>query len=188
MDRNTIWTRVGIVDASISLGVFILTTFAGFTEDIPWTYRIPAALVGACAVLLLWRHLTLRRLLMPNRLQSVYENDLMDVRELFSGRSMVRNVTFKNVELTGPGAIYFDPDCKLVKNLTCNPSLEEMMVIPGNQVRLSPFHRFINCTFEDCVLTNVGIIVNDANKELFGIGFGPRPLGERPNEQPAETT
>lgn len=45
----------------MSLLTFGVTTFSGVMEGIPWTYRIPAALVAACAAVWLWRHLTLQR-------------------------------------------------------------------------------------------------------------------------------
>lgn len=171
-DTGTWRNTLTLSDAIVSLGGAFVTLGASFFEtlQVPWTIRIPAALATAAIALWLWRSMTLRRLLVPNKLQSFYENDLMSVDELFHGRSRISGTTFKNVELTGPGGIFLRPDCKLVGDINFNPSVEDLILIPKGPVSVEPFYSFSNCTFENVVFTRVAIIiVMGENDGLLGV-------------------
>ncbi|CAA2142781.1 hypothetical protein [Hyphomicrobium sp. ghe19] len=144
----------------------------GSLEGIPWTYRIPAMAITACAVLFLWRHLTLRRLLLPGIVQKIYENDLLTLGELFAGRSRVTDITFRGTEFRGPGAVYIEANCRITEPLY-SPHLDTLIILPQNNASLLPFYRISNSVFDRCVFSSVGLLVDRNNYSLFGLPDPP---------------
>jgi hypothetical protein len=151
------WNRLYRVDTAVSLGAAVVTLLSGFMEGIPWTFRIPAVLIAAAAALWVWRSLTLRRLVMPNAISSFYENDVIELHELFAGRSMIRDVVFKNVEIKGPGSICFEGNSKFDSEIY-NPNLEVLMAVVNHQFYMTPHFQFRDCTFDKVMFTNCGIL------------------------------
>lgn len=169
MADQTSWERLYRADTLVSLGVAAMTGASGFAEGIPYTYLIPAVLLASCAALFLWRQLSVRRLFLPTKVESFYENELLRVQEVFQGRSILRNVTFKNVEFAGPSCVYIDETCQLSREVTFNPDLKDLMLTPTGRVHLAPHYRFSHCSFEGVIFTNVAILISPHNHQLFGL-------------------
>jgi hypothetical protein len=170
------WGRLSRIDKVVSIAGLVVPLVTGVLEGVPWTYRIPAMAVTACAALFLWRHLTLRRLLMPGVLQAIYENDLLTPDELFGGRSRVSNITFRNTEFKGPGAVYIEGDCRLTDPLF-NPHINALLIMPQSYASLLPFYRINNSVFDRCIFSGVGLLVDSKNSHLFGL----QPEQTQPN-------
>jgi hypothetical protein len=183
---SNIWRSVFRVDSAVSLGMAVVTFLSGAFEGIPWTYRIPAILATAALTLWLWRSLSLRRFLLPNRVLSYYENDVLHLHELFGGRSMIRDVTFKNVEIKGPGSIAFEGNCRFNSEIY-NPNIDVLIIPTVSGVFLSPHFQFRDCMFDSVMFTNCGILapphMMDFLRQRFGAPPSPAPL-----EQTAEPT
>jgi hypothetical protein len=181
-----IWNRLFRVDTAVSLLTFGVTTFSGVMEGIPWTYRIPAALVAACAAVWLWRHLTLQRLLMPTKVQPVYENDVITISELFQGRSFIRGVTFRNCEIKGPGTlVLLNP---VMRANTFNPNLDVLVVLVPPETNLMPHHQLIECVFEKCFFSGCGIMAIPSFYDWLRQTCGMPPLEGVPKSVPAGDT
>jgi hypothetical protein len=184
-DKDQAWARITRIDAAISLAAAGTPAMTGFFEGIPWTYRIPAMALSACAVLYLWRHLTLRRLLMPTALQKHYENDLISLDELYRGRSRISDITFRNVEFRGPGALYIHGDCRM-KDPLYSPHRDTLIIMPQNNASLLPFYAMRNCVLDGCMFTSLGLLVDINNYRLFGLPDPPAP--ELPMVMPRQSS
>ena len=187
-----VWSCLSRTDVAVSLAGAAMPWISGALEHIPWTYRIPAMALTACALLWLWRHLSMRRMLVPYRLQSNYADDVLYVGELFEGRAMISNVTFRRTELKGPGAIYLEGNCRVVRAMH-NPNIHVLAVIPQPGVNLMAFYRFRNCVFDDCIFTGVGLIIDSSNSQLHGLVTqqielpipAPKPASQDGGAQPS---
>ena len=166
--RPEVWNRITRVDTIVSLVAFAVPAMTGVFEGIPWTYRIPAMAGTACFVLFLWRHLTMRRLLMPGVVQKIYENDLLGLNDLSQGRSRVSSITFRDTEFRGPGAVYIEGNCRITNPLY-SPHIETLVIAPQHRASLLPFYRISNSVFDRCIFNSVGLLVDADNFHLFGL-------------------
>lgn len=146
-----IWGRLARVDVLVSLILAGATLWSGVLDATPWPIRIASAVLAASGGLWLWRQLAFRRMLMPERLQPLYSDDVISIQELFQNRQIIRGITFRNCEIRGPGAVALMGP--IMRGNTFSPHLETILVIIPPETSLHAHHQLIHCVFEGCTFS-----------------------------------
>lgn len=182
MGDEKVWGRLARIDVLVSLILAAGTLWSGVLDATPWPIRIASAIAAAAGGLWLWRQLAFRRLLMPDRLQPVYSDDVINVQELFQGRQIIRGVTFRNCEIRGPGAIALM--APIMRGNTFSPTLETLLVEIPPHTNLFAHHQLVHCVFEGCTFSCGLFAVPEFAQWLRASCAPPAPQVAPPSDPP----